>query len=127
MSRYSLPKRVSRSTTPMFFEFGQNNPGGVFHIEDERGIGPRVWIEAYSADEANQLAESMGIYFDGVYKHSDCSCCGDRWYRNESLGEDAPLIDEKYAFSWHDTVYVHKLDGTLERVKGKTKFGKKNK
>ena len=38
-------------------------------------------IEAKSAEQANQLAEQHGIYFDGVERGIDCDCCGDRWTR----------------------------------------------
>lgn len=115
MTQYKRPHQ-DKGSTLKFFKFNQNNSGGRFHIDDENGIGPDVWIEAHSADEANSIAESMGIYFDGIDDGRDCSCCGDRWYRvwNES-GRDTPTIDSKYDFRWHDTVYIHRLDGSLER------------
>lgn len=37
---------TSPSLKPKFWEFDQNNSGGSFDIDDERGIGPSVWIEA---------------------------------------------------------------------------------
>ena len=46
----------------------------------------------------------------------DCPCCGDHWY-SPYTGEDAVKIDPKYDFGWHDTVYVHHLNGTIERIK----------
>lgn len=53
----------------MFYTFAQNNSGGSFVI-----------------------AESIGIYFDGVECDLDCECCGDRWsrYCDEN---DEPLIN----------------------------------
>jgi hypothetical protein len=50
----------------MYFAFNQNNSGGSFIIDDEKGLGPSVWIEAESALIANAIAEDKGIYFDGV-------------------------------------------------------------
>jgi hypothetical protein len=100
-----------------FFEFYQNNSGGSFDIDDERGIGARVWIEAVDADHANSRAEDIGIYFDGVMSGYDCECCGDRWHSAwKDDGEDEVKIDE-YSFNWNDVIYVHRIDGTIERLK----------
>ena len=59
----------------MFYEFWQNNSGGVFE-------GSRyVLIEASSPEEANARAlASAWVYFNGSEKGIDCPCCGDRWY-----------------------------------------------
>lgn len=62
-----------------WYEFDQNNSGGVFIMDDDVGI--KVFIQAESDGVANQKAEEVGIYFDGCEKDMDCSCCGDRWYR----------------------------------------------
>ena len=70
------------------FRFWHNNTGG-FYIDIEAIcppsqislVGHDVYIEAENAGEANKLAEENGIYFDGVSKGIDCSCCGDRWFR----------------------------------------------
>lgn len=104
-----------------WYHFRQNNSGGSFHIDDERGIGPHVYIEAMNADHANDLAGRIGIYFDGVNTGNDCSCCGDRWSPVSDLGRwdssDEIKITDDYAFHWHDTVYAHGIDGTLGRLK----------
>ena len=63
----------------MWYEFSQNNSGGVFDIDDEKGIGPTVWIETDNAEHANKRALDIGLYFDGVAEGKDCGCCGDRW------------------------------------------------
>lgn len=99
-----------------FFEFDQNNSGGVFDRDDEAGIGPRVWIEALDANHANQRAETIGLYFDGCEDGRDCECCGDRWYAASGSGQDAPKISRQWDFNWGDTVYVHHLDGRIDRV-----------
>ena len=48
----------------MFYRFDQNNSGGCFHTDDLVCI--HVIIEAHHAAEANDLAEGLGIYFNGV-------------------------------------------------------------
>lgn len=99
-----------------FYEFRQNNSGGSFDIDDARGIGPRVWIEALSAVDADQRAQAVGIYFGGVEGGMDCECCGDRWYPAWDEGYECPRLSPEYDFGWHDTVYVHRMDGTIDRI-----------
>lgn len=76
----------------MFYTYRQNNSGGSFKITKK--IKHFVIIEADSAKEANEKAEHIGIYFDGVEKDIDCSCCGDRW--NKVLEEDGTEKPEIY-------------------------------
>ncbi len=74
-----------------FYTFNQNNSGGSFDIDDD--IAHYVIIEAANANEANNKAKSIGIYFDGVDKDIDCPCCGDRWSPNwADDGSDEPEI-----------------------------------
>lgn len=61
----------------MFYTYVQNNSYGVFDVNDN--VKHYVIIEADSAKEADEKAESIGLYFDGVKKDIDCPCCGDRW------------------------------------------------
>ena len=49
-------------------------------------------VEAHCAAEANDRAEGLGIYFDGVENDRDCACCGDRWYLAWGQGDDEPQI-----------------------------------
>ena len=74
----------------MFYHFSQNNSGGCFHNDDLVCI--HMIIEARHAAEANDRAEGLGIYFDGVENDRDCDCCGDRWYQAWGQGDDEPLI-----------------------------------
>jgi hypothetical protein len=101
----------------MWYEFSQNNSGGSFTIDPRDGLGPRVWIEAESADDANDRAESLGIYFNGCDREIDCDCCGDRWYsqyRND--GHYHPTVSVQYDFNWHNEVYIHPLDAPFFAV-----------
>ena len=74
----------------MFYHFNQNNSGGWYH--NNKDLCHHVIIEAENAAEANELAESIGIYFNGVEDNLDCSCCGDRWCPVWGQGDDEPLI-----------------------------------
>lgn len=65
----------------MFYLFRQNNSGGVFTVDEGRGIAMYVIVEAPTSGLANTRAEEIGLYFDGVEAGLDCECCGDRWQR----------------------------------------------
>lgn len=72
----------------MFYTYDQNNSGGEFHDP-----AMYVIIEAESATQADAIAESHGIYFDGLDRDIDCPCCGDRWYSAyEHDGFDVPSV-----------------------------------
>jgi hypothetical protein len=73
-----------------FFQFDQNNSGGGFDID--QNVAPIVVIEAADADDAQDKALVLGIYFDGVNEGRDCECCGDRWYSPE---EGKETFDEE--------------------------------
>ena len=75
-----------------YFTYHQNNSGGSFDYDDKIGITTNVIIEAKSADEANQIAEKIGIYWNGMEDGSDCECCGDRWHPQSGKGDDVPSV-----------------------------------
>jgi hypothetical protein len=110
-----------------FYEFRQNNSGGHFHEDEASGIGPSVIVEASSAEEANEKAQSLGIYFDGVDDDTDCDCCGDRWYPvDEDDGKYVPShygdFVEDVVADWYNTgSYVHRLNGEIQYFKYKEK------
>ena len=69
------------------YRFLQNNSFGEF-----KGLHC-VFIEAESAEEANELFLKKGIgYFDGVEKGVDCPCCGDRWERATKVDTTMNLL-----------------------------------
>lgn len=75
----------------MFYEFHQNNSGGVFDYNEVTGISTMVIIEAGSIDEAIGIAEDQGLYFNDEWR--DCETCGSRWYApDESVGELTPSL-----------------------------------
>lgn len=100
-----------------FYKFSQNNSGGSFDINDEKGIGPIVIIEALNVDDANNRAERIGIYFNGIENGLDCSCCGSRWSEVwDDDGTDGCEINFKYDFNWYNVVYVHHLDSSIDKI-----------
>lgn len=99
--------------TAKFYEFWQDNPGGWFDYDEDQGISVHVFVEAFSAEEANRIAEDIGLYFDG----SDCSCCGDRWYKVSDYDalDDPPDAATYDGIRWLDGyhTFVHYLDGQI--------------
>ena len=72
-------------TQTKFYNFLQNNSGGSFIVDDK--VCHRLFIEAKNPKEANLIAETLGVYFDGCRDGIDCDCCGDRWYEADSFEE----------------------------------------
>lgn len=70
-------KRKNKSNMK-WYEFTQNNSGGNFLVNEK--VCHRLFIEAEDIKHASQIAESLGVYFNGVNDGTDCECCGDRWY-----------------------------------------------
>ena len=98
-----------------FWHYRQNNSGGSFIEDDKAGLGVSVFVEALTAEDADQRAERAGIYFNGCENGSDCECCGDRWYTAYGDGSDVCDIS-RYDFTWSKTVYLHRLNGNIERI-----------
>ena len=105
-----------------FYHFVQNNSGGWHDLDENKGITCHVIIEAYSFDEANRRAQNIGIYFDGVNRGIDCSCCGDRW--TELCSESSATTPQvngtevfRYSgFCWMPPgkeIAVHYLNGSI--------------
>lgn len=86
-----MPKKTITLDTK-FYTFNQNNSGGSFHVDGN--VCHYVIIEATSSQDANDRAERIGIYFDGVSRGRDCPCCGSRWSTiwSDEDGDEEPLI-----------------------------------
>lgn len=103
-----------------FYTYNQNNSGGLFTLDKERGLTHFVIIEAENSVAANNKAEDIGIYFDGL---GDCPCCGNRWWpSDEDEGTETPEaygkpVTEITGLRWmeagHEAV-VHYADGRKE-------------
>ena len=107
-----------------FYTYSQNNSGGWF--EYNKNVCEYVIIEAKSAEHANNIAKSIGIYFDGCSQGIDCSCCGDRWHEqdDDENGKDEPmiygeLVHEMTKNTFRNKCIIHYLDGRKERVEFK--------
>ena len=106
--------------TTKFYCFSQNNSGGFFINDDDKGICEYVIIEAESGDDANERAEKIGLYFDGVLDGEDCDCCGDRWYRAyDEEGEYTPMLDNNSIYDaiagvYRKGAYIHYIDKPME-------------
>ncbi|MCI4129405.1 DUF7296 family protein [Bacillus haynesii] len=81
-----------------FYNYDQNNSGGYFEVNEK--VCHRLFIEADSREEADDIAESLGVYWDGIEKGLDCPCCGDRWQSASKVGLEA-INDE----GWDAIVY----------------------
>ena len=83
-----------------FYEFNQNNSGGFFDVDSD--VCHRLFIEATNAEQANRIAQDLGVYFDGCDDGQDCSCCGDRWYEcdeSDSIDLEKASISYKKEFA----------------------------
>ena len=106
----------------LFFTFNQNNSGGRFEVDLEKGISHYVIIEAVNAKQANSKAGDIGIYFEGCEGGLDCSCCGDRWYSlDDDDGKKEPSIygtnvyEYKNSF-WSSTACIHRINKPIETI-----------
>ena len=87
-------------------------------------VSELVLIEAEDANQANDIAERVGIYFDGCSEGRDCHCCGDRWYRamsddvSDKLEENGNPLEEYESHWMKEPVTVHYKDGRV------VKYGK---
>ena len=105
-------------TTKNYFEFRQNNSGGGWQTDHEAGVSEVVFVQASNAEEANRRAEGVGLYFNGVSKGYDCSCCGDRWtecWESDTGKEEAPVASK---VGLGKVAFVHHADGRVEKVVG---------
>lgn len=113
----------------MFYTYYNHGPRNV-EVELERGIGEWVIIEAENPEDANMRAEKIGLYFDGVEKGIDCSCCGDRFDRaKDGCGNveesqfpaiyGIPVENYKFKLDCYrnrnpQRAFVHYIDGTIK-------------
>jgi hypothetical protein len=116
MGRRNIVKGITVMAN--FYRFDQNNSGG-----DYQKPARHVFVEANTSEEANNIAEKIGIYFDGADMGYDCDCCGDRWnpvyhFESKSISDVNAFINK---YGDHDTraifAVVYFLNGTVARTK----------
>jgi hypothetical protein len=111
-----------------FFQYRQNNSGGVFHIGN--GLDVVIVIEAIDHLHANAIAESKGLYFHGCSSGRDCSCCGDRWYEQYDNSDGYPKefgdknlkqmeTEMKNGWSYGQHFVIYYLDGRVVSSRGR--------
>ena len=83
-----------------WFQYTQNNSGGSF--VNDANVSNYVLIQAPNNTLADCIAESIGIYFNGVADGSDCDCCGDRWNTSRPAGDSEPLVYGKPPSNYGD-------------------------
>lgn len=99
-----------------FFEFNQNNSGGSFVVDDK--VCHILLIEADSNDDASDIAEGLGVYYDGCESGIDCDCCGDRWnFPWDSEGVQFPFL--------YGTFTSEEANKIVETYNGKVKLADK--
>lgn len=61
-----------------------------------------VVIQTHDPLKANFIALSKGIYFDGIEKGIDCSCCDDRWkpFHTNSKGHNMPMVEHTHLLTY---------------------------
>lgn len=59
------------------YHYHQSNPGGSL----DRSKPLELYIQAPTPKVADAIAETYGVYFDGIRNGLDCECCNDRWDR----------------------------------------------
>ena len=108
-----------------FYMWRQNNTGGSFITDGD--LSRFVVIEAEDYVQAEEKALNLGIYYDGVDKDYDCSCCGDRWYEGDIVkikdGDtiEAYLQREEDEYPFPNTMTIlHLADGSKKTFKGRT-------
>lgn len=122
----------------MFYHYSQNNSGGSFDFNKQKGITNHVVIEADNANEADSIAENIGLYFNGCDEGMDCACCGDRWYNAYGEGDDVPKVysyilgvrnKKERGIGWMKDGYecvVHFKDGTKKWYAADYSFTEEN-
>lgn len=106
-----------------FWTYYQNNSGGCNVVNDR--VAKFVFIEAESAEDADNRAEEIGIYFNGCETGRDCDCCGDRWdraYEQTATAADALRSVYDWCLDQDPAAHVYTADGakqsfTSEQIK----------
>jgi len=95
-----LINKREENYTMAFYNYDQNNSGGYFEVNEK--VCHRLFIEADSREEADVIAEGLGVYWDGIEKGLDCPCCGDRWHSASKVDLDA-INEEGWEALVHDS------------------------
>lgn len=109
-----MPSTAATSAT--FWTITQNNSGGIFDHDPEKGIGYGLCVEACGREEAVRRINQITGSYDASY---DCPCCGVRWSTylyGEKGGSEPMLYGKPLEGGWGLPSYVHYLDGRIVAV-----------
>lgn len=108
-------------TETKFYNFNQNNSGGYFVEDDNRGICEEIIIEALSAKEAIEKLKTIGETMDSFWSY--CRCCGERWSTliDDEDGTIEPMIcetpvDQVKKELFRSKCSVHYADGSFKNI-----------
>lgn len=102
-----------------FYNFAQNNSGGYFVEDLEKGICEEVIIESESHQKAWEKLNKIGDDVDGFYNY--CSCCGPRWSDYDDGSTNEPEIygkpvDKIKKGMFRNKVSIHYLNGSIKNI-----------
>jgi hypothetical protein len=100
------------SVATRFWTISQNNSGGIFDHDAEKGVGYAICVEALDTAHAESRLKAVIDSYSASY---DCPCCGDRWSIWLETGDDEPLLyGRALTGGFGKPSYVHYLDGRIE-------------
>ena len=89
-----------------FYVYLQNNSGGYYEIDNDKGVDECIVIESDCQEKADDIFWSL------VEDYSDyCECCGVRWNGLFECVDDMLNIGCKYY-----SKSIHYSDGRIEKV-----------
>ncbi len=104
---------AKRTVETKFWTITQNNSGGYFDHNPEKGIGYALSVEALDkADAEGRLARII----DSYGQSGSCPCCGDRWsvfLWKEDGANEPELYGKPLRGGWGIPSYSHYLDGKI--------------
>ncbi len=102
------------SVQTKFFTVGQNNSGGIFDHDHDKGVGYKICVEAVDETHAKARLREIIESYPASY---DCPCCGDRWslwFDDDDGTEEPEAYGKPLTGGWGTPAYVHYLDGRIE-------------
>lgn len=120
---------MERKINTVFAHFTQNNSGGYFLINEEKGIGHHIIVEGLDINDVRRRVEEITEDFS-----ENCSCCGERWdtliWQDELTSSPniymKPIqeyLNETNLYIKDIYVFVHYIDGTIEKYHKHTESG----
>lgn len=111
---------MKREINTIFADFRQNNSGGYFIVNEEKGIGHYIIVEGIDSEDIKRRFEEITEDFSEY-----CSCCGERWCSyivDEDLTPNPtiygkPVEEYKNDYIKDFFIFIHYIDGSIEKIK----------